>query len=92
MANNTVAVIDTATNQIVGSIPVGALPWAVAINPAPNANLGYTANFGDDTVSVFRTDTNALVTTIPIGNPLQVDHGMSVAVHPAGTRVYAGLD
>ena len=32
-----VSVIDTATNTVVASIPVGAIPFAVAITPAPQA-------------------------------------------------------
>jgi len=29
--SNSISVIDTSTNQIVGEIPVGNLPWGVVI-------------------------------------------------------------
>ena len=35
--SNTVSVIDTATNTVVATIPVGLLPTGVAITPAPQA-------------------------------------------------------
>ena len=35
--SNTVSVIDTATNTVVATIPVGILPEGVAITPAPQA-------------------------------------------------------
>jgi YVTN family beta-propeller protein len=35
--SNTVSVIDTTTNTVVATIPVGLAPVAVAITPAPQA-------------------------------------------------------
>ena len=35
--SNTVSVIDTATNTVVATIPVGLAPFGVAITPAPKA-------------------------------------------------------
>jgi YVTN family beta-propeller protein len=35
--SNTVSVIDTATNTVLSTIPVGPLPLWVAITPAPQA-------------------------------------------------------
>lgn len=49
--SNSVYMIDTKTNQVVGSaIPVGTQPWAIAI--ASNAKRAYVSNYADGTVSV----------------------------------------
>ena len=76
-----VSVIDTATNTVVASVPVGVSPFGVAAHPA--GSHVYVANFGSDTVSVISTATNSVVTTIPVQ-----DGPFGVAVHPSGTRVY----
>ena len=44
--SNSVAVIDTASNIVVASIPVGASPFGITVTPS--ANLGPTANAGED--------------------------------------------
>jgi YVTN family beta-propeller protein len=49
--SNSVYMIDTKTNQVVGSaITVGTQPWAIAI--ASNAKRAYVSNYADGTVSV----------------------------------------
>src|SRR5262249_46556356 len=58
---NTVSVIATATNTVVGlPIPVGTLPLGVAVTP--DGSMVYVASFGDGsvngTVSVIATATN----------------------------------
>ena len=68
---NTVSVIATATNTVVGlPIPVGTLPLGVAVTP--DGSTVYVANFGDGsvngTVSVIATATNTVTATIPVGN------------------------
>src|SRR5467141_2026087 len=63
--DNTVSVIATATNTVVGSpIPVGSAPSGVAV--APDGSKVYVANFNDNTVSVIATATNTVTTTIPL--------------------------
>ena len=37
LGSNTVSVIDTATNTVVATIPVGLTPVGIAITPAPQA-------------------------------------------------------
>ena len=62
----TVSVIDTATNQVVGSpITVGANPLGVAVTP--DGAKVYVANAGSNTVSVIDTATNQVV-----GSPITV--------------------
>ena len=58
--------IDTATNTVVATIPVGASPQGVAINP--DGTFAYVANGGNDNVSVIDTATNTVVATIPVGD------------------------
>ncbi|MDN3351237.1 hypothetical protein [Actinomadura sp. DC4] len=71
---NTVSVIDTATNTVIGTIPVGANPRGVAISPG--GTRVYVANFGSTTVSVIDTATNAVIATIPVGAfPIRVAVG-----------------
>jgi YVTN family beta-propeller protein len=65
-ADNTVSVIDTASNTVVGSpISVGSGPAGVAITP--NDLSAYVANFVSNTVSVIDTATNTVITTILVG-------------------------
>ena len=75
---NTVSVIDTATNAVVGSaIPVGSGPVAIAITP--DGTKAYVVNFNADTVSVIDTATNAVVgSAIPVG-----DGPFGIAICPA---------
>ena len=80
-SDNTVSVIDTATNTVTATINVGHVPDAVAVNPA--GTYVYAANANDSTVSVIATATNTVTATINVGtNP------EAVAVNPAGTYVY----
>ena len=76
--SNNVSVIDTATNTLVATIPVGTIPFAVAVTP--DGTHVYVANEGSNNVSVIGTATNTVVKTIPVGkNPV------GVAVTPDGT-------
>src|SRR5205807_1723005 len=75
----TLLIIDTATNTMVVTIPVGQFPDGVAITPD-----GTRAYVATDlvTVSVIDTATNTVVATIPIG----VEEPFGVAITPDGTR------
>jgi YVTN family beta-propeller protein len=79
--SNTVSVIDTATNTVTATIPVGLEPWGVAVTP--DGSKIYVTNFGDTTVSVIETASNTVAATIPVGNRPQ-----GVAVTPDGTKAY----
>ena len=82
--DNTVSVIDTATNTVVATVPVGVNPSGIAITP--DGTRAYTANGftgASNTVSVMETATNTVVATITVGE------GPSwVAITPDGTRAY----
>ena len=85
IASDTVSVIDTATNTVVGlPITVGFGANAVADHPGWDTRLRHEYGGGSNsTVSVIRTATKMVVKTIPVGN---VPGG--VAVSPDGTHVY----
>ena len=59
--SNTVSVIDTATNTVVSTIPVGISPGGVAVTP--DGSKVYVTNLGSANVSVFLT-----TPIIPVGN------------------------
>jgi uncharacterized repeat protein (TIGR01451 family) len=79
--SNDVSVIDTATNIVVSTVPVGAKPVAAAI--LPDRSKVYVANFGEGTVSVINTATNVATATITVGsNPI------GIAITPNGLKAY----
>lgn len=78
--DGTVSVIDTATDTVVATVPVGQAPIGVAVHPA--GTYAYVTNRGDGSLSVIDTRTNAVSATLSVG----ADGG--VAVHPDGRSVY----
>jgi YVTN family beta-propeller protein len=80
--DNTVSVIDTATNTVVGSpIPVGRGPFGVAVTP--DGSKVYVTNFSLNTVSVIAPGTDLPFALIPVGG-----FPIAVAVTPDGNKVY----
>jgi len=81
--SESVSVIDTKTNQIVGSpIPVGGQAYTMAISPD-----GRSLYVGTDTVeemTVIDAQTNQVTGTIPIG----VSEASTIAISPDGKRAY----
>ena len=78
----TVSVIDTATNMVVATIPVGEYPFGIAVTP--DGKHAYVANNLSGNVSVIDTTTNTVVATVPVGTPFLT----GVAVTPDGKHVY----
>jgi YVTN family beta-propeller protein len=64
LRSNTVSVIDTATNTVVATVPVGESPRDVGITP--DGTHAYVANGFSNTVSVIDTATNTVVATVPV--------------------------
>jgi YVTN family beta-propeller protein len=62
-ARSTVSVIDTVTNTVVGSIPVGYIPRGVAVTP--DGSKVFVTNAADNSVSVISTATNTVVAVPP---------------------------
>ena len=78
--DNTVSVIDTATNNVTAIIPVGNSPRGVAVTP--DGKKVYVTNFFDDTISVIDATKNKVTATIPVGD---APHGVSIS--PDGKKV-----
>ena len=79
--SNTVSVIDTATDMVIATVPVGLRPGGVAVTP--DGSKVYITNEDSNTVSVIDSATNTISATIPVG---LVPFG--VAVTPDGSKVY----
>jgi YVTN family beta-propeller protein len=89
LANNTVSIIDTGSNRVIGSVPVPFQPAYLAVAPdarhvyvvTGNNNINYP---GSGILAVIATATKkviATVTTLPY-NPV------GIVVSPDGSRVY----
>ncbi len=57
--------IDTATNAIIATIPVGKRPWNMALTP--DGRKLYVACGRSNAVAVVDTETNAKIAEIPVG-------------------------
>jgi YVTN family beta-propeller protein len=79
--SNNVSVIDTATNAVVVTVPVGNNPYGVA--GTPDGKHVYVTNSDSNNVSVIDTATNTVMATIPVGD---IPYG--VAGTPDGKHVY----
>jgi len=82
MVNDRVAIVDPATNQVVGEIGVGGGPQGMAINPLTRKL--YVTNMNDRSVSVIDLGTNAVVKTEFINS----NQPQRVAVDPIKNLVY----
>jgi YVTN family beta-propeller protein len=60
-----VSVIDTSTQTVVATVPVGSNPTRVAITPG--GELAYVTNSGDRSLTVIDTTTDIVTGTIPVG-------------------------
>jgi YVTN family beta-propeller protein len=80
-SDNTVSVINVATNTVTSIIPVGIHPIGVSVSP--DGSIVYITNIGDISVSVINTATNTVSAIIPVGN-----NPKGVSVSPDGSKVY----
>ncbi|MDP4038480.1 MAG: YncE family protein [bacterium] len=87
--NGNVSVVNTATDQVVGTISTGGTSLT-GITLNPSGTIGYVANFGplgdlaNDSVIVVNT-----VTELPVGSPITVGNGPAgIALNPAANRAY----
>ena len=81
--DNTVSVIDTASNTVTATVPVGNVPNGVAVTP--DGARVYVANIFGNSVSVIDTATNIVTATVMVG-----PFPFGVAVTPDGGHVYVG--
>jgi len=78
--DDAVAVIDTGTNRVVGTIPVPKGPHGLVVTP--NGAKVYVSSDGDSTVSVIDTTSDRVVRSVDVGtNP----HGLAISAD--GSRV-----
>jgi YVTN family beta-propeller protein len=85
-ASGNVTVIDGSTDTVAATVPAGASPSAVAVNP--QTNKIYVANSTDDTLTVIDGSTNAVVATPSTGST-----PIALAINPVTNTIYvANLD
>ena len=80
--DNTVSVIDTATQTIVASLPTGSYPQGIALNVT--GTQAYVANSNSSDVTVLNLLNGTVIATIPIVSGYPV----GVAVTADGTKAY----
>lgn len=77
--DNTVSVVDTTTNLVIDTIPVGIAPMEIT----PDGTQLYVTNPVSDNVSVISTLTNTVIATITVGSA-----PLFTAITPDGTKAY----
>ncbi len=85
--DDSLSVIDTTTNTITTTVPVGHSPVSVAVSP--NGAFAYVANLISDTMSVVDIPAHEVSATVPVASPA------GVAIAPDGRYAYVsnlGLD
>ncbi len=78
--SNSLSLVDTATNAVLGEIPVGREPRSVALS-ADNSRA-YVANWGSDSLSIIDITTHTQIEQIPVG-----DRPAGVVVSPDGQHL-----
>ncbi|MCO1602093.1 YncE family protein [Desulfosporosinus nitroreducens] len=86
LVNDTVTVINTATNTILTTIPLPAGSGPIGIAITPDGSRAYVTNFANDTVTVINTATNTILTTILVLPAGSASNG--IAITPDGLRAY----
>jgi len=81
--SNTVSVVNTITNTVVSTIPVGQAPTGAAASP--DGTKVYITNQGDNSISVINTLTNKVISVLKIQ---YVTTPTGIAVSPDGRTIY----
>src|SRR3990172_9502377 len=88
-SDDSVSVIDTISNAVTATIPVGDLPLGIA--STPSGRRLYVATLNAQAVDVIDTASNAVIATIGACTaPLGCNPGY-VAVSPDGTRAWVTM-
>lgn len=83
---DSVSVVDTASNTVLATVPVGYFPVGVAVTP-DGARI-YVANEGSSDVSVIASASNALLATVPVG---RIPAAFGRFIGPAATFPFNGF-
>jgi YVTN family beta-propeller protein len=78
--DNAVAVLDTASNKVMKTIPIPTGPHGLVVTP--DGRWVYASSDGDSVVSVIDTSSDTVTATIDVGS---TPHGL--AITPDGSRV-----
>jgi YVTN family beta-propeller protein len=78
---NTVEVIDAASNRVTDAIPVGQLPWGIVVSA--NGGTVYVADPDSDQVSVIDAKSNSVTSTISLSGGPAV-----LALTPDGSQLW----
>jgi YVTN family beta-propeller protein len=84
-----VAVFDTASGQLLDTIPVGMAPFALALSPDGDAL--YTADQGDGSVYTINTVSDTVTSAVGIGAAPQIRYGdgpLGITTSADGSAVY----
>jgi YVTN family beta-propeller protein len=92
--SNNVSVIDTATNKVVATIPVGHSPNGIAVTP--DGKRVYVTNDNDfvsglSVIAVIDTSINRVVARISLGDVIPVGTA-GIAMSPNGKSVYVATN
>jgi YVTN family beta-propeller protein len=98
-ASQTVSIVSTATNTVIGQLSVGPVPLGLAVSPNGKelwvANSGTAPAFNNGTISVFDTATGKAIALINVGgSPTQVvfektgKFAFGGAILPDGSSLY----
>jgi YVTN family beta-propeller protein len=87
--SNNVSVIDTATNTVTATIPVGKQPSGIALSP--DGSRVYVMNTGENTISVVDTAANKVASTIVLGGRPRLGPEL-MAITPDGKDLYVTLE
>lgn len=81
-SGNSITVISTATNHVVGSpIAVGTNPTGIAVSP--DGARVYVLNQGSANVSIIDAASKAIIGTVPVGS-----FSYGITTSPDGSRIY----
>ncbi len=80
-ASDNVSVIDSASQSLIATIPVGRDPHAIAVNPL--TNTVYVANRGSNDVTVIDGESHQVITTVRVGK-----EPWDLALYPNSGRVF----
>ena len=78
--SKSVSVVNTRTNAVIATVPVGVGPWGVAVSP--DGRRVYVANNSSASLSVIDAASNTVIATV------NLPYALEVAVNADGSRVY----